>query len=45
VLAQGFQQDGAEHDVPILTALATLDVDDPLRANIAETLPVSLITE
>ena len=28
VLAQGFQQDGTEHDVPILTALAALDVDD-----------------
>ena len=28
VLAQGSQQDGAEHDVPILMALATLDVDD-----------------
>src|SRR5271157_5113394 len=36
VLAQGFQQDGAEHDVPILTALATLDVDDhPLTIDVA----------
>ena len=28
MVAQGFQQDGTEHDVPILTALAALDVDD-----------------
>ncbi len=36
VVAQSFQQDGTEHDVPILTALATLDVDDhPLAIDIA----------
>src|ERR1039457_3105230 len=36
VVAQGFQEDGTEHDVPILTALAALDVDDhPLAIDIA----------
>jgi hypothetical protein len=37
VLAQSFQQDGTEHNVPILTALATLDVDDhPLTIDVAD---------
>src|SRR5271157_403682 len=36
VLAQGFQQNGTEHDVPILAALAALDVyDHPLTINVA----------
>ena len=34
--AQGLQQNGTEHDVPILTALAALDVDDhPLAIDVA----------
>ncbi len=37
VLAQGFEQDGTEHDVPILAALATLEVDDhPLTIDVAD---------
>src|SRR5271157_5739609 len=37
VLAQGSQQDGAEHDVPILAALTTLDVDDhPLAIDVGD---------